>query len=360
MAKSITTKYGTKIDVTGLNAKQIEKVRAMSEDKGAYGSKGAALAKTLQKQSAKKKPEANKVKGNKPAAKNLGINKNTGAIDPNIAVPEIRDQIEDDVNKTFNLQNPGSQTDAYGNKRNITKDPETGEVIIEDAFGDVGGKAKDSFMGALGGFKPFDLTGAPKILQTGDVRDEATKAADANYAYMTKNYAKAKTDEMEAKKQELAERGIPLDADPNSLYGKTMKAIDDKYRDMDDQAKNMAISKANETLQAQMSGQSMAYDSFLKGAGMQHQSGIQDITTFGGLMGQFAPNFTPYQGGVSQQTPSLLNLIDTISDADLAKFGMDQDMKIKLKTLAAQQAKAGGSGGGSPNAQVMGRPAPGF
>ena len=53
--KSITTKYGTKIDVTGLDAKQVEQVRSMAEDKGAYGAKGAALAKQLQEQSKKKR-----------------------------------------------------------------------------------------------------------------------------------------------------------------------------------------------------------------------------------------------------------------------------------------------------------------
>jgi len=47
MANYATTKYGTKIDVTGLTPDDIKKVMSVAQDKGAYGAKGAALANAL-------------------------------------------------------------------------------------------------------------------------------------------------------------------------------------------------------------------------------------------------------------------------------------------------------------------------
>lgn len=76
MAKYFTSKYGTKINVEGLTPEQVAKVQSMAESKGAYGSKGAALAKQFQKQSGGGKVGI--PKGEVPG----GINPNTGAINP--------------------------------------------------------------------------------------------------------------------------------------------------------------------------------------------------------------------------------------------------------------------------------------
>lgn len=49
MAKTVTTKFGTKIDVSGLNPDQVKQVLSAAQDNGAYGAKGTALANQLRK-----------------------------------------------------------------------------------------------------------------------------------------------------------------------------------------------------------------------------------------------------------------------------------------------------------------------
>ena len=625
--KYITTKFGVKIDVTGLSSEQVAKVRSAAEAKGNNGAKGASLAKQIQVQAARqtaaaKAATANKVANsglgaefstagksldelNAMAAKykgktgpvekarakaiseairagggtpadggvstdpesglkadydGLGIKGNTGQIDPKKAVGEIASAAADDTTKNFQMQNPESQTDWRGNTQQITTDPVTGKTSIVQTPGAAGTAAQNAFMSGLNNFQsqgplnfsqdiqglknnqmnlsgdinslrasgaqdlsgninslknnqldlsgdinalkaqgplnlsgyqqglqndklnlsqdvnalramgPVDLSGAPKLLQSDDVRLDAEAAADANYKYITKTYAQEKEQEMKAARQMLEQRGIPLDPNPNSLYGRTLQQLDQKYQGLDDQAKNQAISKANETLGARVGAQSMARDSFVNSAlgansanlqqfgaltgaqtnqynanlqgynslanmsqaqdasqlarfgaatgaqseqnkaflanataqqsmvgqqdasklanfgaltgaqttqqnanlanfgaitgaqQSQYANNLQGVSTMAGVAGSMAPNFTQYQGGTSTQAPNLQALLSTISDADLAKYGIDQNVMTQLKQIAASKENAAlaakNSGGGGDSGPIIGGSAP--
>lgn len=286
----------------------------------------------------------------------MGISKD-GSINPGQAGNLIGDVTREDTNLNFKLNNPESQVDIWGNKRGISVDPVTGEVSIVDSGGAPLQSTKDAFLGSLGHFQqkgPLDLSGAPKILQTGDVRNEWKTAADSNYNYMTRDLAQNESREMEATKQRLMEQGIPYSDDPNSRFQKEIRDVGRKYQNIRDEANQQSIMLGNQTMTSNLQGQSLARDAFVQGATAEHQSGLQDMQALGGMMGQFQPNFTQYAGGQQNLAGNLLNLINTVSDADLAKYGIDQDMKIKLQQLAQSQKKGGGGGGGGQDISIGG------
>lgn len=138
------------------------------------------------------------------------------------------------------------------------------------------------------------------------LRDEAQTAA---YSFTTRDYATQKQQELADLEQQMAQRGIPFDPNnPDSLYGKNKAAIDKKYADMDYQAKNLAIQQGNQLYQTETQTNQGAFDSFINAA-----------------------------LGMSQ--------------ADLAKYGIDQNMiaearRLKAQKEAARLAAAGRGGGG--------------
>lgn len=336
MANYITTKYGTKINVTGLTPEQIAKVRSTAEDKGAYGTKGAALADTFRAKNTATKPVQPAPTVPQTPATNtpvpvpgpaLGVDPKTGVIDPNKAVPTITGAVQDDTNKNFQMQNPTQQTDVLGNKQEITTDPTTGKTIINQTAGGGLSAANQAFTNAAMGFA--------------NAGDNAKAAADANYSYLTRNYSQDKSRELEATKQELANRGIPLNfaGDPNNpdnLYSRAIGSIDQKYQGLYDQANNQAL---------------MARDTSLS-----TQAGV--IGALGGAVAQQSPGFTAFQGGQSNQGEALLNLLGTISDADMTKYGIDKEMAAKLKAIAA--SRSGGKSGSNDSGPIIGGNAPGF
>lgn len=202
----VKTKYGTRIDVTGLNEGQRNKVLSMAQDKGAYGGKGANLAKTLQKNLGK-------------ASKSTPVQVNPGDIQ---------------LNDGAMLQ--GQPTNQHRTTINIPD----GRI-----------QNPDQLMQSGYNFSQINVD----------------DARDANYNYITKDYENQKAQEMEAAKQELAQRGIPMSADPNSLYAKTISNIGNKYQGLYDQANNQAIMAGNETLGARTGAQSAFINNALGIAG---------------------------------------------------------------------------------------------
>lgn len=147
------------------------------------------------------------------------------------------------------------------------------------------------------------------------LRDEAQNAA---YSFTTRDYATQKQQELADLEQQMAQRGIPFDPNnPDSLYGKNKSAIDKKYADMEYQAKNLAIQQGNQLYQTETQTNQGAFDSFINAA-----------------------------LGMSQ--------------ADLAKYGIDQNMIAEAKRLKAQKEAArlaaagrGGGGGGQDSGDLI-------
>lgn len=236
----ITTKYGTKINVTGLTPDQISKVRSTAEDRGAYGTKGAALASQFQKQNTKITP-----------TKQIPPGQTTGTAVP--GVPAVAAQ-------------PG-MTGATGGTG--TNPAGTGQTPAS-AFGGAVNPNDPTYKAPgfdVNSYTP-NLSGMPTLPGGGDVVADAAKNRDAAYAYLTKDNAQNKSRELAAAKQELAQRGIPLDPSPDSLYGRTLQQIENKYQGLDDQAKQQSFSMGQTALSTEADVQKSAVDSFLTGAGL--------------------------------------------------------------------------------------------
>ena len=357
----ITTKYGTKIDVTGLTPEQVKRVRSVAEDKGAYGAKGAALAQEMRKKNETKagtgnegavttppQPEVPIVSKVQPV--DLGVQPGTGLIDPNKAGPTLTGAEDMDARRNFDMNNPGEQIDALGNKKIVERDPITGEVTTRIETGELANSAKGILGGALenlGVKGNMDISGAPKILETGDVRTEAQKVGDANYAYLTRNVGRDKRREMEATKQELAERGIPIDyGNADSMWNKATGAINQRYDEIDAAANQQSIMGRDASMGALISGQNIARDAFLKGVNLEAENARANLNSALTATGSLTGEFSPYAGGSVDQSGVLQGLFSKMSDAELAKYGIDKDYAAKIRAINKSGSGGGGDAGG--------------
>lgn len=350
----LTTKYGTRIDVTGLTSAQIAQVKSMAEGGGAYGGKGANLAKTLQQKNAAASqgstsatPAAAAQPVSPYAGNPLGIDAKSGDVDPAKATETIGNAEQQDFQTNFNTNNPGSQTDAFGNSQTVTRDPVTGEVKIVQNAGANLTSAQGAFTNAATNWKnqgALDLSGAPQIDASGAGRQ---RAEDANYAYITKDYANRKAREVEDAKQELANRGIPLDPSPDSLYGRTLREIDNKYQALDDQAKNQAIMSGNQSFATDVSAQSAANSAFVNAALGQQSSNRADYQATAGVANSFNPtSFTPYQGADIDQSGNMQSALNSIAGFNAQKYATDKNYKAQMDQIAVQRLAASKRGGG--------------
>lgn len=164
-----------------------------------------------------------------------------------------------------------------------------------------------------GAIDPSALFAAAKANWSDDrakaLRDQAQQSA---YSFATQGYDTQKKQELADIEQNMAERGIPYDpTNPKSIYGQSVANIDKKYQDLDYQAKNYAIGQGNQIYQTETQAAQTANDSFINAA-----------------------------LGMSQ--------------ADLAKYGIDQNMIIQMKQIKAQKdaqkfaATHRGGGSGTP------------
>lgn len=109
---------------------------------------------------------------------------------------------------------------------------------------------------------------------------------------------------------------MPYDpANPDSGYGRLVGSVDRKYTQLDQDAKNQAILQGNQLYQTETQANTNSFDSFINAA-----------------------------LGMSQ--------------ADLAKYGIDQNMISQAKQLKAQKeaaraARGGGGGGGDNTSDII-------
>lgn len=243
-----------------------------------------------------------------------------GVINPDKAEVIIEDQVGKDVANQFQLDHPMRMTDQYGNVRVIKRNPTTGEVTIQD---ELGGTAQT--------FK--DLATAAAQTFNGDV--SRAKAEEATYGTLTKYYDRDQERELEAAKQEMANRGIPYDPaaaqDPNSknLYGRTIGGVSEKYRAYKDDAARQAVVAGNQAYATDAA----ARDSFLQAA----MSGAS----------QFSGGWQPYQNSIDTTlADKKMDILALSAEAYMQKYGIDQATYLKEKEIAASNRPSGGGGGG--------------
>lgn len=272
------------------------------------------------------------------------IDKKTGATNVVTATTNAEELAADAAIKNFNLNNPNTVTDANGNVRRTVLNAD-GTTSIVNTAGEGLKASQDAFTGALGTVKSngaLNLSGAPQIDASGAGRD---KAQDAVYNYITKTYQRDKSRDLETAKQELAQRGIPIDADPNSLWGKTVASIDEKYQGMDDQAKNQAVTQGNQYFATNVGAQSTAHDAFVGDTGAMHQSGINDVATLGGVVGSQQPTGMPSFAG-SQYDDQAQNYAG-FTQLEVNRIMQERGYNVQQAIAALQARKSGGSSGGT-------------
>ena len=139
----------------------------------------------------------------------------------------------------------------------------------------------------------------------------STAARDSTYGFLTKDLEAQKAQDLEAEKQMLAEIGIPVDYSQNpnapTLYQKSINNVNKNYENQYATAGQTALTTGNQFF----------------------NDSVSRATALGGLSGSF---------------------LDTLTQADLAKLGLDQQKVLALKQLEVERLKAskmGGGGGGS-------------
>lgn len=140
-----------------------------------------------------------------------------------------------------------------------------------------------------------------------EINKGSIAARDSNYSYLTRNFERDKARDLEAKKQELAQRGIPIDPNDESLWSKTVGGVEEFYKDQYADANTQALNTGNQF----------------------YNDSVNRASTLGQLSGGF---------------------LNTLTQADLARLGLDQEKLLALKALEVERLKAskmGGSGGGS-------------
>ncbi len=189
--KFITTKYGTKIDITGLSQEQINKVRTTAEGNGAYGGKGAALA--------------DKMRGNVGGGKTTP---GTGATTQTTSATQ---------------KNPyGTSTTTTDENGNVTTEekltPEQQALLDKDQA--LAGAAKD-LAGQQLGQGDFGTNFVPKTSERtsgADLEADRARIEEALYAKMTRDIDSKEKMDVEQRGQDILDEGIPFSNDPESAY----------------------------------------------------------------------------------------------------------------------------------------------
>jgi hypothetical protein len=278
MANSITTKYGTKINTAGLTPEQIARVRATAENNGAYGAKGAALANQLRKRA-----------GVTPGAGGAG--------------------------KQQAAQDPGTK-----------------------GLGDTATTVDDFLEGIFKDLKPLDLSGAPKILSADDLAASRQGVYNSIYQQNTQDLQQNRQLDLEQQKQELANRGIPLNFGGEDLYSKSIADVNKRYDTMDLNARNMANVGADQSLVAQSQVNKTAQDAFLSNATEQFNSQLNAASVGGNVLQTLMQKF-----GISREE---------------AQAALERKSREKIARIGA--ARSGGGGGTTDTGPIIGGAAPGF
>lgn len=258
-----------------------------------------------------------------PSSTELGINDKTGRINSDVAAGTIVGAEVTDVGQNFKMNNPGQQTDALGNSQTITRDPVTGEVTKTQTGGAGITAANQAFVGAA---TDFGANG----------KSAAQQAADANYNYLTRNVQGDKAQEMEAQKQMLAERGIPIDPSPGSLWSKSLESIDRKYQNITDQANQQAIASRDSSYAT--------------------QAGV--LNTLGSTVAGQTPTFTPYQGATQDTSGALGQTLNTAAGTNAQIAANNAAVKSNEYIANAQIAAKRRTGGGASTEPIIGGIAP--
>ncbi len=221
-------------------------------------------------------------------------------------------------------------------KRVRPKDPEIAR--LQKRMGSAGGtpstggpatiESVESFLGRmLDQLGPMDLSGAPRLLNEGDITRTRQEAQDALFNENTQFLERNRQRDLAEVKQELANRGIPFNPtatfDPNTkdLYGRTIGAVNEGFRADQQRALDQARIGADQRISTLVDTNRKQYDQFVDRATREMESKLS--STGAGT--------------------SILNQL-------MQKYGIDKSAAESALTRASNERiarqRAAGSGGG--------------
>jgi len=123
--------------------------------------------------------------------------------------------------------------------------------VGDKGLGDTGKTVDDFLQGVFQNVDTngVDLSGAPKVYTGADLASSRQSAYDSLYSTATQNLERNRLRDLEAAKQETADRGIPYDpSNPESAYGKAIGGVEDQYHKWDQEAQAAANNGADQRM----------------------------------------------------------------------------------------------------------------
>lgn len=189
----------------------------------------------------------------------------------------------------------------------------------------------DAFLDSMfDNFKPIDFSGAPSILGADDLEAARLEEENIIYGQETKDLERNRTRDLEEMKQEMANRGIAYDpANPESLYGKSVGSVTEKYDDASQDARDRARINSTQLMSAKAATNKTAYDSFIETATKSYNSQLDGINAGSGALSVLMQKY-----GIDREEAQ--RILDRKSAERIAKM-----------EIGARNRGGGGGGGAS-------------
>lgn len=276
----------------------------------------------------------------------------TSAIkDPATGIKAEQEAADLEATKNLQLGNP-NQVNPFGN-RAVTRDAQ-GNITVTDSLS--GGQQKIlsqdeqlSNVGrelAIGQLQSgaFGDVFTPQLSQrwsSGDLATDRQRVEDAIFAKFTRDQDQQKQLEEQQLRSRLNVQGIPFSADPNSRYQQEMRAFNNRYDTLKENARQTATQMGGEEYQRNFGiNEQLIANELAQQQGIRNQrfGDVNQLSNMGtGLM---LPNFQGYNAPTynTANPMDIYGAFEQLNDAD-------KDRALQ-KWIATQQLKKSGSGGG--------------
>lgn len=277
--------------------------------------------------------------------------------DPASAVDAEMAAEDFNANKTIAYNNPNTYT-PFGSSE-VTRD-ENGNLVYNQKLSDAQQGILDQQQGLtstatgfvgnrLGGFSSdFNPNLSQRAMQ-GDLIAERGRIEDELYGRLSKNLERDRGRELEAKEQDLYNKGIPFSDDPESRYQKEIRGIQDRYDSQAQDYRGQAVAQGGDEFLRQFGAQEQ-----LRANQLSEQAGIRgtNLSELGTLQGYgsglMLPNLPGYQGpgAYNPMSPfeTWLGMQGNLQNWQGVKQGQQQ---VDIAQSAANRPPSGG-GGGAP------------
>jgi hypothetical protein len=235
-----TSKLGTTITIpTGATPKQIAQIKARADS--GYGKDAQKIANAI----------GGTGKTKKPAGGNTPVVTGPGGDPVNVTPAEAKKQSENSIS------------------------------------------AAESYLNELEGkLSPVDLSGAPKLLSDGDIKAERQSVYDSNYQLQTQGVEDQRAHDLEAQKQELANRGIAYNpgTDPNdpsnvnNVYARSINSVNQRFDTRESNAAAAANAAADSSLSTFVGANKTQNDQYLDTARTKYQTELDQLAGGAGAL----------------------------------------------------------------------------